>query len=332
MGDVHHHLGGQLVVPGQGEAFRHAVLVEQDVWIREVIQQPLAEALFGLLDDLALAQGGAVPDTGTVGGTHFIHVDELLVAGGILDIAKLELGVDEDLIERGQGLADDVETILEQRLVAVDVRRGAETEGLMVALYVGTGDVDVVRFRHAIQPLEDPLGRRGDEDLGQLLILLQPFRQRDAAELALAVLVGTPHGAGDVLAGDGFDHHRAGLLHYPDEGVRYVQDVAVRQPLLLEQLEPVAGDGIECSPLARHAVQAIHTLPDAVEGRNAVADHHEGERRIGRHIIAFLSYEPGTVCGGQPVDAAHFAGMDRFIGTDRQIVIHRQYLICKTHG
>jgi hypothetical protein len=34
-GDIHHHLGGQLVVPGQGEALGHAVLVEQDVRIRK---------------------------------------------------------------------------------------------------------------------------------------------------------------------------------------------------------------------------------------------------------------------------------------------------------
>ena len=121
-------------------------------------------------------------------------------------------------------------------------------------------------------------------------------------------------------------------MHDPDEGVRNIQNVAVGQSLLLEQLEPVAGDGVERRPFARYAVQAIHTLPDAIEGRDAIADHHEGEGRIGRHIIAFLFYEPGTVFGGQPVDAAHFAGMDRFIGTDRQIVIHRQYLICKTHG
>ena len=202
----------------------------------------------------------------------------------------------------------------------------------MVALDVAAGDVDVVRFRHAIQPLEDPLGGRGNEDLGQLLILLEPFRQGDAAEFPLTILVGTPHGAGDVLAGNGLDHHGTGFLHDPDEGVRDVQDVAVRQPLLLEQLEPVAGDGIERRALARHAVQTVHPLPDAVESRDAITDHHEGQGRIGRHIIAFLPNEPGTVCWGQPVDAAHFAGMDRFIGTDRQIVVHRQYLICKTHG
>ncbi len=108
--------------------------------------------------------------------------------------------------------------------------------------------------------------------------------------------------------------------------------MAVSQSLLLEQLEPVAGDGIERSPLARHAVQPVHTLPDAVESRDAIADHHEGEGRIGGHIVAFFLDESGTVCRGQPVDAAHFAGMDRFIGADRQIVVHRQYLICKTHG
>ncbi len=108
--------------------------------------------------------------------------------------------------------------------------------------------------------------------------------------------------------------------------------MAVGQSLLLEQLEPVAGDGVERSPFARHTVEPVHALPDAVEGRDPVADHHDGERRIRRHVVTLLADEAGTVCGGQPVDAAHFTGMDGFIGTDRQIIVHRQYLVCKTHG
>ena len=61
-----------------------------------------------------------------------------------------------------------------------------EAEGLMVARDVGAGDIDVICLRHAVQPLEDPLGGRGDEDLGQLRSFFSPFRQGDAAELALA--------------------------------------------------------------------------------------------------------------------------------------------------
>src|SRR5690606_33966271 len=155
--------------------------------------------------------------------------------------------------------------------------RFAEVEALVVAFDIGAGDVDVIGFRYAIQPGQHTLGGGGDKDLRQLLILFEPFWQGDAAELTLAILVGTPHGTSDVLAGDRFDHHGAGFLHDPDEGVRNIQDVAVGQSLLLEKLEPVAGDGVERSSFARYAIQPVDTLPDAVEGRDAVADHHEGE-------------------------------------------------------
>ncbi len=182
-----------------------------------MVEQPLAETLFWLLDDLAVAQGGAIPDTGAVGGPYFVHVDQFLVASGIGHVAKLELGVDEDLIQLGQGVADHVEALFEQHFVAINVSRRAEAESLVVALDVGTGDVDVVRFRHAIQAFQYAFGGRGDENFRQLLILLEPFRQGDAAEFALTILVGTPHGACDVLTGDRLDQHGAGFLHDPDE-------------------------------------------------------------------------------------------------------------------
>ena len=63
----------------------------------------------------------------------------------------------EDLIQGSQRLADDVETLFEQRLVAVDVRRGAEAEGLMVALDVAAGTLTSSASGTPSSPLRIPL-------------------------------------------------------------------------------------------------------------------------------------------------------------------------------
>lgn len=75
-----------------------------------------------------------------------------------MDVTKLELGIDEDLIQPGQRVADDVEALFEQHFVAVDIGRLAEVKALIVALDISTGDVDVIGFRHAIQPFQHALG------------------------------------------------------------------------------------------------------------------------------------------------------------------------------
>jgi hypothetical protein len=59
---------------------------------------PLAEALLGVLDHLALSVRRAVPDSGRVRRAYFVHVDELLLARAVTDVAKLKLGVHKDLV------------------------------------------------------------------------------------------------------------------------------------------------------------------------------------------------------------------------------------------
>ncbi len=52
--DIHHGLQWQVVVAGQGFTFRHSILVQQDIRIREVVEQELTEAFFGVLEDLTV--------------------------------------------------------------------------------------------------------------------------------------------------------------------------------------------------------------------------------------------------------------------------------------
>mmetsp|Transcript_77734 Transcript_77734/g.237858 ORF Transcript_77734/g.237858 Transcript_77734/m.237858 type:complete len:375 (-) Transcript_77734:44-1168(-) len=323
--NLHQNRLGQSIVPGQCLALFHAVLVQQNVWIWEVPEQQLPEALLGLLDDLArISEGRPIPNPRGVWGADFIHVDQLLLAALICDVAKLEFRVNENLVQLRQCRTDDVKPLFEQLLVLGNVVRARKVECLEVLFNVRPRYVDVVHLRYALDALEDALGRWGDQQVGQLLVVLQAVRELQAAEFAVALAVGAPHGACDVLTADRLDHHRASLLHDPDQGVRDVEDVAVSQALLPEQFEPMVGNGVESCTLARNPVQAILTVPDAVEGGNAIADDHDGELRTRSHIVAFFLDQAEAVLLGQPIHSSHFAEVHRHVRTDGQVGVDLQ--------
>ena len=125
------------------------------------------------------------------------------------------------------------------------------------------------------------LGRRGEDRLGQLLRLLQAFRQLDAADFAAAPVV-LPAAADDVAAGDAFHryrgqllgHHRAlrvqrrvhaGRQHGGDIDAGQVVGDDVRGPV-----EPEIADLAEHLALARDRVGQHH-----VERAQAVGGDHQ---------------------------------------------------------
>jgi hypothetical protein len=86
------------------------------------------------------------------------------------------------------------------------------------------------------------------------LLFLQPLWQGNATEFTFTFAVCTPHGASDVLTGNGFNHHRTCFLHDPNKRMRDIQYVAVSQTFLFEQLEPVIGNGVQRSTFTWHTV------------------------------------------------------------------------------
>ena len=74
---------------------------------------------------------------------------------------------------------------------------------------------------------------------------------------------------------------------------------------------------------ARNAAHPAFTMPYAIERRDPITDHHDGQRRTRRHVIAAVGYEPGAVLVVQPIDGSHLAAMYRCPGANRKIIIYR---------
>ena len=92
---------------------------------------------------------------------------------------------------------------------------------------------------------------REDEKIAHVTVCVCVYTisNGNATEFTAALAVVTPHGASNVLTCNRLNHDWASLLHDPHKGVGHVEDVRVRETLLLEELEPVTGNSVKCRSL-----------------------------------------------------------------------------------
>ena len=187
---------------------------------------------------------------GRVGGVDLVHEDYLSVP-----LAELVLGVYQD----ETALCSYLRTALEQgqrvflKLCVFVCGDNAAGDDFLPA------DVLVVAFCG--------LGRRGDDGLGKLLVLLQAVRKGDAAEAALSGLVLAPGVSGEVSA----DHHlhlvRLAAPAHGDHGIDG-GNLPVGKDVLRE-VEELGGDLVQDLPLVGNSLRQHY-----VEGGNTVSGHH----------------------------------------------------------
>ena len=208
--------GGRVRVLRLDEGDAGDVLVQFDVAVRDagdhfgghfrnllaglaleaVRHQPFTDELLGQLL-LVLAAGEALGVTvgievaGGVGRVDLVHQDDLAVA-----LAEFVFGVHEDEAFLGGHFGAPLEQGAGVGLELLVILLGDDALGDDLFL----GDVLVMAF--------GGLGGRGDDGLGELLVLHHAFRQRNAAEGAFAGLVFAPGVAGQITADDHFHLER----------------------------------------------------------------------------------------------------------------------------
>ena len=116
-----------------------------------------------------------------------------------------------------------------------------------------------------------------------------------------------------------------------NEGVGDVEDVAVGQPIFLEELEPVVGNSVERGALSRHTLQTTLPVPDAIKGGNAVGNDHDGQWSVGGNIVALLLDETLAIFFREPIHGAHLAAMDWLVRADGEVVVHSEDLVGEAH-
>merc|ERR1719456_2161763 len=126
-------------------------------------------------------------------------------------------------------------------------------------------------------------------------------------------------------------HHWFCLLDNPYQGVRDIEDVAVCKALLLEELEPMVGNGIQSGTFKGNAVHAILPMPNALICRDPVTDDHDRQWRVWGHVIVLLLDESCTVFGGQPIHSSDLATVDGLLSADWQVIVdceHFRHVEC----